>query len=91
MTSTPDAPAVPGAADHPIERTGTVVKRFSVNLRKRDADRLYDIATMHDVTPSEVIRRAIATEHKLVTAAEEGARIYVEHKKGRVRELDLNY
>ncbi len=79
------------ADDTAQERAGAMTKRFSVNLRRKDVDRLREVSELHDVTPSEVVRRGISTEHKLVKAAEEGARIYIEWPKGRVLELDLNY
>ncbi len=84
MTTTP-------TDDKATDRAGSIAKRFSVNLRRKDVDRLREVSELHDVTPSEVVRRAISTEHKLVKAAEEGARIYIEWPKGRVLELDLNY
>ena len=72
-------------------KPGAVAKRFGVNLRQTDVERLYDIARAHDITPTEVFRRAIATEYKLLKIVEEGGRILALKSDGQTVELDLHY
>ena len=74
-----------------MTRPGAIAKRVGINLRQTDVERLYDVANAHDVTPTEVIRRAIATESKLLTIVEEGGHVFAERADGRMLELDLNY
>jgi len=70
---------------------GAVAKRFGVNLRQTDVERLYDIANAHDVTPTEVIRRALATEYKLLKIVEAGGQILAKKSDDQMLELDLQY
>ena len=72
-------------------RPGAIAKRFGLNLRQTDVEKLYDIAHAHDITATEVIRRAIATESKLLKIIEEGGHVLAERSDGRMLELDLNY
>jgi len=70
---------------------GAVAKRFGVNLRRPDVERLYDIAGTYDITPTEVIRRAIATEYKLLKIIEEGGQVLAKKANDQLLELDLRY
>lgn len=76
-----------------VGRAGGIAKRFGVNLRKRDFDRLQDISERFDVTATEVIRHAIAVEHKLVDVLDKGGHVYIERSNGKRYELefDLGY
>ena len=73
------------------EHPGAVAKRFGVNLRQTDVERLYDIARAHDITPTEVFRRAIATEYKLLKIVDEGGQILAKRSDDVMLELDLQY
>ena len=70
---------------------GAVAKRFGVNLRRPDVERLYDIADTYDITPTEVIRRAISTEYKLLKIIEEGGQVLAKKANDQLLELDLRY
>lgn len=76
---------------HDLEHPGAVAKRFGVNLRQTDVERLYDIAHAHDITPTEVFRRAIATEYKLLKIVEAGGQILAKRSDDVMLELDLQY
>ena len=74
-----------------VNRPGSMAKRFGINLRQTDVERLYDIAQTYDITPSEVFRRAIATEYKLLKEVEKGSQVLVMRPDGVALELDLQY
>lgn len=70
---------------------GAVAKRFGVNLRRTDVERLHEIAASYDIKPTEVIRRAVATEYKLLKIVEEGGQVLVKKADDQLLELDLQY
>lgn len=75
-------------ADH---RPGSVAKRFGINLTHRDVDILWTIAKENDITPTEVFRRSLRTEFRLLELANDGAQLLVKKNDGTWLELDLNY
>jgi len=54
-------------------------------------ERLGFIAKTYDITPTEVLRRALATEDKLIKIVEEGGQVLVNKPDGHMLELDLQY
>lgn len=74
---------------NPDRKPGSIAKRFGVNLTERDVERLYQIASAKDITPTQVFRRALATEAKLLHLMEDGGQILVKKNDGTWLELDL--
>jgi len=87
MTTALDREVKTATTGRETEHPGAVAKRFGVNLRQTDVERLYEIAHTHDITPTEVFRRALATEYKLLKIVEEGGQILAKRSDDR----DLQY
>ncbi|MEE9298185.1 MAG: hypothetical protein V3V29_04035 [Acidimicrobiia bacterium] len=64
-------------------------KRLTVNLRPGDVERLTRIAETEHLQPSEVIRRALATEAFVVRTLESGRKILIEEADGQLREVEF--
>lgn len=65
----------------------TIVK-ISVNLTEDAVEALKDLAAKRGTTVTDVLRRAISTEKYLDhVQREEGSKVLVEDKKGKIREL----
>ena len=64
------------------------IVKISVNLTEDAVEALKDLAAKRGTTVTDVLRRAISTEKYLDhVQREEGAKVLVEDKKGRIREL----
>lgn len=73
----------------PASDKQTTSKRMTVNLRPGDVERLLKISDSEHLQPSEVIRRALATEAFVVRTLEEGRKILVEDDSGQLREVEF--
>lgn len=63
------------------------VIKMSVNLSADVVKALKELAEKRGTTMTEVLRRAIGTEKFIEKANEDGGKILLEDKKGRVRQL----
>lgn len=64
------------------------IVKISVNLTEDAVEALKDLAAKRGTTVTEVLRRAISTEKYLdQVQRNEGAKVLVEDKKGKIREL----
>lgn len=65
------------------------VVKLSVNLPPRDVAVIRELAKQRSTTMTEVIRRGIGTQKYLQDAVDKGGKIFVEDRKGRLREIVL--
>ena len=63
------------------------VVKLSVNLPPGDIAMLRGLAKRRSTTMTEVIRRGIGTQKYLQDAVDKGGKIFVEDRKGRLREI----
>ncbi len=75
----------------PDHKPGSVAKRFGINLTEKDVKRLWTISKENDITPTEVFRRALATEFRLLELVRDGGQILVKKNDGTWLEMDMNY
>jgi predicted transcriptional regulator len=66
-----------------------IARRITVNLRPGDASRLDQLAEEAQAQPSEVIRRALATEAFVKKTLRAGRKILVQDEKGNLREVEF--
>lgn len=65
------------------------VMKLSVNLPPGDVAVIRELAKKRSTTMTEVIRRGIGTQKYLQDAVDKGGKIFVEDRRGRLREIVL--
>jgi hypothetical protein len=65
------------------------VVKLSVNLPQEDVAVIRDLAKRRSSTMTEVIRRGIGTQKYLQDVIDKGGKIFVEDRRGRLREIVL--
>lgn len=65
------------------------VVKLSVNLPPGDVAVIRELAKRRSTTMTEVIRRGISTQKYLQDAVDKGGKIFVEDRRGRLREIVL--
>jgi hypothetical protein len=65
------------------------VVKLSVNLPQEDVDVIRGLAKRRSTTMTEVIRKGIGTQKWLQDAVDKGGKIFVEDRRGRLRQIVL--
>jgi len=65
------------------------VVKLSVNLPQEAVDVLRGLATKRHTTMTEVIRKSLGTEKYLQDAVDKGGKIFIEDRKGNLRQIVL--
>lgn len=71
-------------------RSGSTVRRFTINLRQQDVDRLEKLAEALDLSANDIVRRALATEEFIVEETKEHNRkLIAEDPDGTQRRVEI--
>ncbi|MGH8524911.1 MAG: ribbon-helix-helix protein, CopG family [Gammaproteobacteria bacterium] len=65
------------------------MKKVTVNLSDETIEDLREVAKKRGITLTEAIRQAIATEKFVQKEREEGGKVLIEKRGGRVREVEF--
>ena len=63
------------------------VVKLTVNIPSESLDELGDYATLHSITRTEAIRRALGLQNFLAWEIAKGAKVLLEAPSGRMREV----
>lgn len=74
-----------------MAESATASRRITVNLRPSDVERIDRIAEETQLSPNEIVRRALATESFVIRNRKEGRKLLVDDGEGTVREVEFLY